>query len=668
MRIGIDIGGTFTDFVLFDEAEGTFRTYKILSTPEDPSRAVLDGMQILGGGRGAEVVHGSTVATNAVLERRGACTALVMTEGFADVLAIGRQTRSELYDFFSDRPTPLVPARLRFEVRERVDAHGDVIEALQVDEIPPLVQALEERQVEAVALCLLFSFLHPQHEQQIAHELRAAGFFVSPSSEVLPEFREYERASTTVINAYVTPVLDRYLGRMQAQLESASLHVMQSNGGSISAKQARKRAVGSILSGPAGGVVGARAVARAAGFERLISFDMGGTSTDVSLCQGEIAVTTEAEIDGLPIRIPVIDIHTVGSGGGSIAYSDPGGALRVGPRSAGAQPGPACYAQGGAEATVTDANLVLGRLAADQFLGGRMALDAGAAHQALERLALALDMQAEAGLDGAQRAALGVIQVANAHMERALRVISVERGHDPADFVLLSFGGAGGLHAVDLARALGIRQVLVPPGASTLSAFGMLAADIQRDYVRTVMLPGTTPLQDLLTRMQELERQGSLELGREGVAQDELQLSPQMDLRYQGQAYELTLPLQANFLPAFHQLHARTYGHSAPDAPVEIVNLRLQAKGHVAKPPMQISELAGADPCAALFDQRPVVLAEGLVQKVNFYQGARLRPGNEVQGPAVIVHSDTTVFLTLQDVGRVDPYGNFLIRVGGAYA
>jgi N-methylhydantoinase A len=668
MRIGIDIGGTFTDFVTFDEETGDFETYKTLSTPRDPSQAVLDGLErvrisnLQSPISKPNIVHGSTVATNALLERKGARTALITTQGFRDILAIGRQTRTDIYDFFADRPEPLVPADRRLEVTERVDHKGNVLIPLDPAELPEIVEQLKALDVESVAVSLLFSFLHPEHEQVIAAQLREAGFFVSPSSEILPEFREYERTSTTVINGYVSPIMDRYLGRLEAELDAEDFRIMQSNGGSIHADQARRQAVRSILSGPAGGVVGAQHVAAEAGFERVISFDMGGTSTDVSLCDGQIHVTAEGEIGGLPIRIPVIDIHTVGSGGGSIAYVDAGGALRVGPQSAGADPGPVCYGMGGAEPTVTDANLVLGRLASDYFLGGRMALATDEAYRALADLAEKAGLAPQKGLNVAQTAALGVVHVVNAHMERALRVISVERGHDPGDFTLVSFGGAGGLHACDLARALGIPRVLVPPGASTLSAFGMLTADVIKDYVQTVMLPGDTPHAELQRRFAPLAERGHREILAEGIEAGQITLHREMDMRYVGQSYELTIPLSPNINEAFHAAHFRTYGHSAPSAPVEIVNLRLRAVGGVPRPALPHAPLGSADPSDAYLDHRPVVLADGIAD-VPFYRGERLRPGHGIEGPAVIVQKDTTVFLSEGDVARVDGGFNLVVDV-----
>lgn len=670
MKIGIDIGGTFTDFVIFDESSGEFRTFKRLSTPADPSEAVLKGLEEIHGEKpapldgGLAIVHGSTVATNALLERKGAVTALVNTQGFRDVLAIGRQVRTNIYDFFSDRPTPLIPAERRLEVQERVDHNGRVLVSLQADELPGLVEALQALGVESVAVSLLFSFLYPEHEQAIAEHLRAAGFFVSPSHEILPEFREYERTSTTVINAYVSPIMDRYLGRLERELGADDFRIMQSNGGSIHARQARSQAVRSILSGPAGGVVGAQFVAAAAGFDQIITFDMGGTSTDVSLCAGEIQVTSEGEVGGLPIRIPLIDIHTVGSGGGSIAAVDAGGALRVGPESAGADPGPICYGQGGTAPTVTDANLILGRLAPDYFLGGRMGLAVDEARQALAKLAQALGLSPRPGLDLAQTAALGVIQVTDAHMERALRVISVERGYDPGDFTLVSFGGAGGLHACNLARALGIPRVLIPPAASVLSAFGMLTADVIKDYVQTVMLPGDAVYEQLETLIAPLAERGAAEIEAEGVEPDQISLHRQLDIRYAGQSYELTVPLTPDFAQNFHAAHHRAYGHSDPAAPIEIVNLRLKAVGAVIRPDLPGGEPVAPDPGAALLARRPLVTEEGLID-APFYQGEKLKPGHQIAGPAVIVQSDTTILLGAGDVAEVDERFNLVVEVKG---
>lgn len=701
MRIGIDIGGTFTDFVFFDDVTSAFQTHKTLSTPHDPAEAVLQELSIVHGelsidnfqtpiptfsspetssftiqnsyrkgiplgqfknDQALSIVHGSTVATNALLERKGALTALITTAGFRDVLEIGRQNRPHLYDLFSRRPPALVPPELRFEVDERVNHHGQPIRALDPATLEPLLEQLKAAGVTAVAVCLLFSFLYPEHEKMIATRLRQAGFLASASYEVLPEFREYERTSTTVVNAYVSPVLERYLARLERDSGVKDFRVMQSNGGSITAAQARREAVRCVLSGPAGGVVGARYVAQAAGFSQLLTFDMGGTSTDVSLCAGAIQVTTEAQIGGWPIRIPVIDIHTVGSGGGSMAYVDAGGALRVGPHSAGAAPGPACYGRGGQQPTVTDANLILGRLPADLFLGGQMALDIPAAEAALNCLAQAANLRAQPGLTSAQSAALGVIAVVNAHMERALRVISVERGHDPREFSLVSFGGAGGLHAAELARTLGIPRVLIPPNAATLSAFGMLAADVIKDYARTVMQPGAIPYTEVEALLAPLVQQGLADLAAEGVPAEQTSLEWLLDLRYRGQSYELTLPFTPTFSADFHAAHARAYGHSEPTMPLELVNVRLRAIGHLSRPPLPQAVVNPALPPPAPFDRQPVILAAGSAQ-VPFYDGSALQAGHHLSGPAVIVYPDTTVFIGPGDKLSVDEYRNLIVFV-----
>ena len=680
--IGIDIGGTFTDFVLYAPASRHLHSFKLPSTPGNPAQAVLQGLERLRSNNPfanaqIRILHGSTVATNALLERKGARTALIATQGFADLLEIGRQNRPALYDLLFDPPPNLVPAELRFEAHERIDSQGQAVLPLDEAQVSVLAQQLQACQAESVAVCLLFSFLNPSHELRIANALRQAGLHVSASCEILPEYREYERASTTAVNAYVSPVLDRYLGQIEAGLEGlgggeVQLRVMQSNGGIISPAEARRQGVRCILSGPAGGVMGAQHIARLADPQRplqLITFDMGGTSTDVSLVNQQPLWTSEASVGGFPIRIPVLDIHTIGAGGGSIAYVDAGGALRVGPQSAGADPGPACYGHGD-QPTVTDANLVLGRIAPDYFLGGDIRLDSPKAHQALQRLGAA------AGLD-ASHAAQGVIDVVNAHMERALRVISVERGIDPrrsssqpespgqapAGYTLVCFGGAGGLHAADLARRAGISSVLVPPLASTLSAFGMLACDAARDYLQTVMLPGSAPLAEIAAGLDRLAERGQIELQAEGFSLQEISLNCQVDLRYQGQSYELSVPFSPHLLQNFHYLHLQTYGYSRPEAPLEIVNLRVRAAGHVAPPALQILPAGSAENAGAYLEHRPIFL-NGEFIRVPFFQGERLQPGNHIQGPAIVLRTDTTILLGPADSAQVDSYANLLVSVG----
>jgi N-methylhydantoinase A len=671
LRIGIDIGGTFTDFVVFSPDSGNVETFKLLSTPHDPAVAVLQGLEKIIAQHGAKnltVIHGSTVATNALLERKGARIALVATRGFRDVLQIGRQNRPALYDLFADPPPSLVPTGLRFEVDERVDKDGNILQAMDEAQVDALTAEIKKQNVQSVAVCLLFSFVYPEHEQRIAGKLRAAGLLVSPSSEILPEYREYERASTTAVNAYVSPVLDKYLSHLENTIPTiisgkgaeARLRVMQSNGGNISPAEARTHGVQCILSGPAGGVVGCEYVANFSlspqqSQLKVITFDMGGTSTDVSLIAGKPQITTESIVGGCPIRIPILDIHTIGAGGGSIARVDAGGALRVGPESAGADPGPACYGRGDTP-TVTDANVVLGRIPAEYFLGGQMPLDVPRAKSVLEKLA------GELGLS-LGRAGLGVVQVANAHMERALRVISVERGHDPRTCTLLSFGGAGGLHAADLARGLGIPHVLVPPLASTLSAFGMLAANVVKDYNRTVMLSGEAPLDALEDLFTPLAARAFQEVQSEGVPVDRIRVERFLDMRYRGQSYELTIPFIEKFASAFHDFHKMTYGYSSEAAKLEIVNIRVRGIGVTEPPPLRTQPLGNEDPADALLETRPVIF-DGGERSTPFYRAEALRPGNRIPGPAVVVRTDTTVLIGVTDMARVDGFENLVIEVG----
>lgn len=661
--IGIDIGGTFTDFVIYASSDQSLQRYKILSTPSDPAEAVLQGLKRLQHQVNRHIVHGSTVATNAILERKGARTALITTKGFRDVLLIGRQDRPELYDLFPAIPPPLVPREWCFEVTERVDYEGNIVTPLQEAELDEIIEKLKSQHIQSVAVSFLFSFVNEAHEQWVTQRLRAEGLFVTASSEILPEFREYERTSTTVVNAYVSPVLDVYLGRLEREMAPTEFHILQSNGGRLSVAQARGHGVRSILSGPAGGVVGARYLAGLAGFHRLLTFDMGGTSTDVSLVHDAFQVTTEAEVGGCPIGVPVIDIHTVGAGGGSLAVVDAGGNLRVGLQSAGADPGPVCYGRGGTIPTVTDAHVMLGRLPTDGFLGGQMILDVAATQRAFDALSQQVTVSPHPGVDTRQTLALGMIQIVNAHMERALRVISVERGEDPQETVLVSFGGGGGLHACDLARALGVPNVLVSPMAATLAALGMLAADVQLDYVQTVMLPNDTPIEILEERTRELVNQGKDDLMREGVSPKQAVITQTIGLRYVGQSFDLNVPLTPQFRQAFDRVHQEHYGYCQADALIEIVNVRVKAIGRVTPPPIPQNVLGPADPSSAKWGERLVVLSHG-IQTVPHYWGNRLRPGHEVAGPAILVLDDTTVYLGPDDHAKIDAYSNILIDVG----
>ena len=671
LRIGIDIGGTFTDFVVISPQSGAIETFKLLSTPFNPAEAVLEGIQRIQKkypeANGLDIIHGSTVATNALLERKGAKTAFVTTREFRDILQIGRQNRHKLYDLWADPPPSLVPDELRLEVDERVGSLGEVLLALDKNSIELLKSQLKRKGAEAVAVCLIYSFLHPEHETAIAMSLREAGYFVSVSSEILPEYREYERCSTTTVNAYVSPVLDRYLSRLESGMREnargkARLRVMQSNGGSIRIEEARRNGVRCILSGPAGGIVGAQFVGQLAKTAlseasisplRIITFDMGGTSTDVSLIDGEPQVTSESIIAGCPIRIPVLDIHTIGAGGGSIAAVDLGGALKVGPESAAADPGPACYRKGG-PATVTDANLYLGRLDPAFFLGGMMPLDSAASEHVITELSQKL------GLHPVETA-LGVIEVAETHMERALRLISVERGYDPRDYQLLSFGGAGGLHAANLARRLGIRQVIIPPLASTLSAFGMLASQVVKDYSQTIMLPGDASLEEVTRVYEALIQRGKEAVREEGIPTENIFFEQLVDMRYRGQSYELTIPWNTrNLSEQFHQAHERAYGYARTDMPIEIVNLRVKITGKVGT--HKIAPLEPAGDQNVYVTQRKVCLKSGW-QAIPTYRGDRLRAGSELSGPALIMRPDTTVLVDSGDQVTVDMYGNLIINL-----
>ena len=653
IRVGVDTGGTFTDFVILGPSG--IRVHKVLSTPRDPAQAIVRGLQEGGVFRGGfEVIHGSTVATNALLERKGARLAFLTTAGFEDLLEIGRQTRRELYNIMVEERTPLIERRLCFGVRERTLADGRVEKPVDLGQVEEIIRKLKREGVESVAVCFLHSYANPANEEQVCNRLGELGFPFSASHRVLREYREYERASTTAINAYVAPIMERYLGSLEEALSPNPVRIMQSNGGFVTARSARENPVCTILSGPAGGVVGAKEVAAAAGFPRIISFDMGGTSTDVSLCAGDISLSTESTINDLPLRLPMIDIHTVGSGGGSIAARDAGGALRVGPQSAGAEPGPVCYGKG-EEVTVTDANLLLGRLDPERFLGGTMPLFPDRSHRALQRFASRLKLDPYA-------LAEGIIRVADATMERAVRVISVERGFDTRDFALLSFGGAGGMHACSLAQKLRIPTVIVPKNAGVLSALGMLLSDTVKDYSLSVLRAGDEISASEFNRLfQPLLREASRDLSREGFAKSQMKLLRLLDVRYIGQSYELTVPFSSGFRGDFHRLHLRRYGYADEGRLVEVVNLRVKALGVTKKPRLAEIETRGEDPKPARIDRR-VMRFDGRSYGADVYDREKLGAGNVVCGPALILDYESTAVVPPLFVCRVDRFGNLILR------
>jgi N-methylhydantoinase A/oxoprolinase/acetone carboxylase beta subunit len=636
MRIGIDAGGTFTDVTVL-HPDGRIEIFKLRSSRKNPAAVILEGLRHARAGTRDEVVHGSTVATNALLERKGARTAFITTAGFEDMLVIARQNRDELYNLTPGPRRLLAPPRLSFGVAERSLFDGRVLRAPKASELRQLTDRLERQRVGAAAICLLHSYQNAENEAKVARALTRAlgsGVYICASHEVSPEFREYERASTTVINAYVGPLMDAYL----QQLERAGprrLSILQSNGGAMSAAQARRHAVRTVLSGPAGGAIGASAVTRLAGFRRILGFDMGGTSTDVSLCDGAPRETTETFIDGLPIRAPMLDIHTVGAGGGSIARVDAGGLLRVGPESAGSDPGPACYGVG-TQATVTDAQVVLGRLGAHQFLGGAMPIDESRAAAAVDRIAARLRISRVA-------AAEGIVRVADSNMQRAIRAVSVERGHDPREFALVAFGGGGGLHGCEIAEQLEMPVVVVPRYAEALSALGMLLADTVRDYAAGVL--GRSGLE---AEFRELERRARAENRGAGLERS-------ADLRYAGQSYELTVPW-AGATARFHAEHQRVYGYSDPARSVEVVTIRVRAR--IAAPKLVLPRLERER--ITRIEQRRVWIA-GRRRLVPVLGRAQVVSSSQT-GPALILDYGTTTLVPPDWSYRTDRTGNLILE------
>jgi N-methylhydantoinase A/oxoprolinase/acetone carboxylase beta subunit len=652
MRIGVDAGGTFTDFVVFHD-DGRIESFKLRSNPESPARVILEGLaRMRRKGRGAcEVIHGSTVATNALLERKGARTAFVTTAGFEDLLEIGRQNRAELYNLTPAPRRLLAERALSFGVRERALFDGTIERAPSKADFAKLAAQLRKARVQSVAICFLHSYRNAANERATTRALQNAfagqNLYVCASHEISPEFREYERSATTFVNAYVGPLMEQYLAEL-GRARGYRISILQSNGGFLSATEAARQAVRTVLSGPAGGVVGAIGMARRSGFTHILGFDMGGTSTDVSLSDGAPRETTDTRIDGVPIRVPMLDIHTVGAGGGSIARVDAGGLLRVGPESAGADPGPACYGKG-TEATVTDAHVVLGRISAEQLLGGAMAIEPARAQTAVDRIAKRLRLDREA-------AAAGIVRVANAGMERAIRAVSIERGRDPREFALVAFGGCGGLHACEIAHELGIRTVIVPQYAGALSALGMLMADEVRDYAAGVL--GGANLEEMYAT---LERKARAESSARKLS---MILERSADVRYRGQSYELNIALPVHWArrglnQAFHREHERLYGYSTPEREIEIVTLRVRARRKTLRPRTLRAEETSMKNRRA--ETRNIWIA-GRWRTALVRERAELTTRRKT-GPALILDYGSTTLIPPGWAYRCDATGNLLITL-----
>ena len=679
-RIGVDSGGTFTDVCLFNDETGHVEVWKVASTPDDPSRGIAQGVQegvAQVGASPAEVGyfgHGTTVATNALIQHRGVPTALITTAGFRDLLEIGRQKRPDLYDLQADKEPVLVSRDLRLEVPERVRHDGTVETALDEDALRRVVRRLRETGVKSVAVCFLYGFMRPEHEiaarRILAEEFPEA--FACTSHEVAPEFREYERMSTAVVNAYLGPVMQGYIERLGGRLAdlgvSATPHLTQSNGGVIGFEQAARLPVRTILSGPSTGVVAAQEIGRLVGIDNLITFDMGGTSSDVALLAGGVCrLASEAVVHGYPIKAPMLDIHTVGAGGGSIAYVDGGGLLKVGPRSAGADPGPVCYDRGNDEPTVTDANVVLQTLNPTHLLGGRMKVRQDLARAAIGRVADRLGMDAMA-------TAQGIISVVTANMARAIRVISVQRGHDPRDYTLVAFGGAGPLHAARLARELDIGRILVPRNPGILCATGLLLTDLRADFASTRLLTlSVEALPAIEAAFRTLRERAEAWFVEEAVPPDARRVARTVDMRYAGQNYELSVPLPDGpvtmaildaLAAGFAAAHERMYGFIAEGETVQLVTYRVEATGVVPKAAFRAAPDAGPDASAAVVGRRDVWLPEaGGFVSCPVYDREKLRPGNRIEGPAIVEQMDATTVVLPDMTAYVEPYLNLVLEV-----
>jgi N-methylhydantoinase A/oxoprolinase/acetone carboxylase beta subunit len=661
MRIGVDTGGTFTDFVIHHR--GQLQIKKVPSVPQNPSLAILEGIkEFLETPYSFLIIHGSTVATNALLERKGARIALITTKGFEDILFIGRQVRKKLYSLKGEKREPIVSLDFCFGLDERTTVKGKIEKKASLDELKEILAKIKSLKTEAVAVSLINSYSNSSNEKIIHRELDKEKILSSISSNILPEYREFERTATTAMNAYLIPIINTYLSNLEAEIKEANLRIMQSNEGYILPSKAKQEPIKTALSGPAGGVVGAFRLAKLAGFRNIITFDMGGTSTDVSLVDNKIRRTNESIIGDFPLRLPVIDIHSVGAGGGSIAYLDRGGSLRVGPQSAGADPGPACYGRG-TSPTVTDANLILGRLDADYFLDGKMKIYPERSFKAVEMLAKKINKSL-------LETAAGIIEIANANMEKAIRVISIERGIDPRNFALFSFGGAGGMHAAEISTHLKMKKIIVPKNAGVLSALGLLLADSIKDYSKSI-LKNVEELKEneLESHFAQLREKSLQEMQVDGFQARDISLLPFLDLRYLGQSYEITIPYKTSsksrkilpFVSDFHKAHQKLYAYYHAQRPIEIVNLRLKAIGISKKIKINKFPSATKDPEKAFLKKQPVFYAKKK-HSASFYKRPLLEPDNEISGPALILDYASTTFLPPSFKLSVDEFLNLIIH------
>ena len=683
-RLTVDTGGTFSDFVYVNDETREVSIAKIPSTPDDPSRAILAGVEelIATGVKPEEIgffCHGTTVGTNALLEGKGVRTGLLVTKGFRGIYEVGEQSRPHgpaIFDIMYDKPAMLAPPSRTGEVVERVSFEGEVLLPLDEDALRQTLRELREEEVQSIAICFLFSFLAPQHEQRAREivEEEIPGCGVSISSEIVPQIREYYRLSTTVINAYLQPILARYIANLDQRLKSAGVttrqkYIMQSNGGMATFEATAKKAVATVLSGPAGGITASVYACRTTGFQNLITFDMGGTSCDVALIKdGQPSIANRGKVEGRDVALPMIEINTVSAGGGTLAHVDRFGELIVGPQSAGAQPGPACYGRGGTQPTITDCNLVLGYLSPDNFLGGKMRLDAQASHDAINNaVAKPLDMQA-------QDAAEGVVRIINVKMQEAIKAISTMRGHDLRDFMLLAFGGAGPLHACPIAAELGMAGVIVPLYPGVYSAMGLVMSDVKHDYVRSRLTAlSRADESDVNAVLEELAAQARTELAEEGFTDEKAEIEYALDIRYAGQGYEITLPCNAPLAPgglaqlrsAFDEEHRKMFGHTAPQEPVEIISYRVRGIGRV--PPVELPKFAptGAPLAGAVREMR-VARFNGANIECPVYQREKLDVGATFSGPAIVDQLDCTSVIPPGQHVRVDEYRNMIITIGAA--